>query len=64
MKGPIAAVLSALILAASIVGAQFVNPYQIASNTQGVAWRLDRRTGEVKMCATKREEGTLVVPCW
>jgi hypothetical protein len=47
-------VAGAMIIGAAIVGAQFFDRYQIApavgADGNPFAWRLDTRTGEIKLC--------------
>ncbi|HXL25875.1 MAG TPA: hypothetical protein VN952_04300 [Chthoniobacterales bacterium] len=55
---PFALILSAIIIAAAVIGTQFISRYQIvAAGGEGnvVAWRLDIRTGEVDRCAVSKK---------
>jgi hypothetical protein len=53
MNNQVAIVLGTAIIAAAIVGSQFIGRYEIATGTSGV-WRVDKRTGEVQFCSPLR----------
>jgi hypothetical protein len=54
MTNQIAIIVGALIIGISIVGASFIDRYEISAAQGGsgnsVAWRLDKRTGETQLC--------------
>lgn len=49
MTVPQAILAGSSIIAAAIVGSQFVAPYRLASGTADV-WRLNAITGEMRLC--------------
>jgi hypothetical protein len=55
LTSPIAILLGAIIIAAGIIAAQFVDRYQIAPATDHdgnpFLWRLNVRTGEIQRCS-------------
>jgi hypothetical protein len=58
---PFALILAALVIAAAMIGTQFINHYQLVAFTgdgNTFAWRLNTRTGEVDYCALYREAPT------
>jgi hypothetical protein len=49
MTTPQAALISSLIIGASIIGAKLIAPYQLASGNVAM-WRLNTVTGSVTLC--------------
>lgn len=49
MSIPNAIIVGSLAIAASIIGARFIAPYQLASGT-AVVWRVNAITGAVELC--------------
>jgi hypothetical protein len=58
---PLALILAALVIAAAVIGTQFISHYQLVAFTgdgNAFAWRLNTRTGEVDYCAIYRDAST------
>jgi hypothetical protein len=51
MRTPLAVVFGALLIGASIIGAQFMDRYEIASGTDTIVWRVNARTGAIDLCS-------------
>jgi hypothetical protein len=54
MTNQLAIIAGAVIIGLSVVGARFLDRYEISATQGGsgnsVAWRLDKRTGETQLC--------------
>jgi len=61
---PRAVIVGAIILAAAIVYHATGRRYELAGVADGMALRLDRRTGATAACVTQRlDNGMYVAPC-
>jgi hypothetical protein len=51
VTAPLAILVGSLIIAAAIIGSQFIAPYRLTSSGgAGVVWRLNGITGEIRRC--------------
>jgi hypothetical protein len=54
ITAPQAIILGSIIIAASIIGARVIAPYELASGT-AIAWRINVVTGAVELCNFRTE---------